>query len=314
MPIAPYILAAQWLLNQAGGKLFNTVADDLAVKMGMKSPPLTESKARNLLDDYSQRLQDVSRQVIDRLDQDRLAKLRSAIDQLKRAPRTASKREALADALSKFSEVTHVPEQGQTGGFPNAQLRSIAFLGIAAVHLQLQDSKGIIAENIAAAVYADSAIAEQWLGKDTVWKLLQISSPERQREAERLIPRVYQLNRSGSHREAVDVCNQVIALHPEHTSLAKAYRNKAWALNALGQHKEALDACEQAINLDPSAAAYAYNNKAWALNALGRYEEALRACRQALSIRHDADLRFSVHGQMKWALNALGRHEEAGHL
>src|SRR5256885_16301455 len=54
-------------------------------------------------------------------------------------------------------------------------LRSIAFLGIAAVHLELQDAPTIIAENIAAAIYADATTAQQWLGKDIVQKLLQAS-------------------------------------------------------------------------------------------------------------------------------------------
>ncbi len=163
---------ALWLLSQAGAKLFNTAIDALAEITGIKEKPFPESKARNLLEDYSQRLEDASRRVIDRLDQDRLAILKSAIDQLKRAPKTVFKRETLADALSKFSFVAHLAEQGQTGGFPNAQLRSIARLGIAAVHLELQDPKDVIAENIGAAVYADSATAEQWLGRDIVSELL----------------------------------------------------------------------------------------------------------------------------------------------
>src|SRR5436305_7313117 len=114
----PILKAAQWLLNQAGGKLLNTVIDDLAVKMGLKPPPFTKSEARDLLNDYSQRLADVSRQVINRLDQDRIAKLKSAIDQLKRSSKTVSKQGTLQDALNKFSEITNLPEQGQTGEFP----------------------------------------------------------------------------------------------------------------------------------------------------------------------------------------------------
>jgi hypothetical protein len=83
---------------------------------------------------------------------------------------------SVSDAQSKFSVVAHWPEQGQTGGFSNAHLRSIAFLGLAAVHMELQDSSDVIAEDIGAAVYADSATAEQWLGKDIVRRLLQATS------------------------------------------------------------------------------------------------------------------------------------------
>lgn len=174
MYMTPYVLkVAQWLLTQAGGKLFNTVTDDLAVKMGVKPELLTVPKTRVLLEDYLQRLEDrLAQRVIARLDEDRLIKLKSGIVQLKRSSRTTVQRESLVYALSNFSDIISLPEQGETGGFPNAQLRSIAFLGIAAAHIALQDSKSVIAENIAAAVYADSSTADQWLGEDFVRNLL----------------------------------------------------------------------------------------------------------------------------------------------
>lgn len=178
MSMTPYILkATQWLLAQSAGKIFTMVTDDLAVKMGIKPEPLPGRRTRLLLEEYLQRLEDrLAKRVIARLDEDRLIKLKSGIVQLKRSSSTTAQRESLVNALNNFSYIISLPEQGETGGFPNAQLRSIAFLGIAAVHVALRDPKRVIAENIAAAVYADAATAEQWLGKDIVRGLLQAAS------------------------------------------------------------------------------------------------------------------------------------------
>ena len=86
------------------------------------------------------------------------------------APRTSLKQEYLASAASKFFDIASLPEPGQTGGFPNAQLRSLAYLGIAAVHIEVDE---IVAENLAAAVSADVSTAKVWFGEDIIQKLLE---------------------------------------------------------------------------------------------------------------------------------------------
>jgi WD40 repeat protein len=171
---APYILgAARWLLEQAGGKIFTIVTDRLAVKMGFKSEQLTTSQARVLLDDYLQHLEDrLVQRIIARLDEERLVILKSAIYQLKKSSNMKLKEAVLGNALNSFSHIINIPVQGDTGGFSNTELRSIAFLGIAAIHMSLLDSDFIVAENIAEAIYADSSTTEKWLGKELVQELL----------------------------------------------------------------------------------------------------------------------------------------------
>src|SRR5690242_19744392 len=99
---------ALWLLSQVGAKLFNSATDALARNIGLRENPLTESRAKPLLDDYSQRLEDALRRVTDRIDLVYLIKLKSAIDQLKRSSKTVSKQGTLQDALNKFSEITNL--------------------------------------------------------------------------------------------------------------------------------------------------------------------------------------------------------------
>lgn len=145
-----------WLVEEVGGSLYNAATRSLLARMGLSSPALTPSGASVLLDDYYRRLVEALKL---RQDEDRVVKLKSAIDQLRRASKTGFKRETLQDALSKFSEIANLPEQGQTGGFPNTQLRCLAYLGIAAIHLEIKDGPGVIAENLVEAVYADATTA-----------------------------------------------------------------------------------------------------------------------------------------------------------
>ncbi len=60
-----------------------------------------------------------------------------------------------------------------TGKWRNAELRCVAFLGMAAAHAELNDPSQLIAENLIAAIQADSSTAEQWLGTVVVQAILQ---------------------------------------------------------------------------------------------------------------------------------------------
>ena len=56
---------------------------------------------------------------------------------------------------------------------PNAELRCLAFLGIAAIHISLNDPAEMVAEKMAfEAVFTDSTTAEKWLSKKIVSELL----------------------------------------------------------------------------------------------------------------------------------------------
>jgi len=173
IPLAILEPAAKWLLAQAGGSIFNSTKQRLLEQMGLSSPPLTASNAKVLLDNYYQRFVEASMKPLrDRLDEDRLARIKSAIEQLKRASKTGLKQGVLISALNDFSHIANLPEQGETGGFPNGQLRCLAFLGIAAVHAAVNDPPNLIAENIAAAVFVDSSTATLWFGTDIIREIL----------------------------------------------------------------------------------------------------------------------------------------------
>src|SRR5262249_11161017 len=51
---------------------------------------------------------------------------------------------------------------------PNAELRCMAFIGMVASYILLQDRTELIEEKMIEAVAADAATAEQWLGRDLV--------------------------------------------------------------------------------------------------------------------------------------------------
>lgn len=158
----PIILSAStWLLQQAGGVLFALAQQYLSEKMGLGSSQQTRSAMRSLLDEYLQRL-------TARLDEDRIARLYGAFTNLKVAPNTAAKDGLLVEALDRFHEIAHLPEQGTTGERSNAELRCLAFLGMASTHMVLNDRRELIAEKIVEAVYADPDTARQWLGEDIV--------------------------------------------------------------------------------------------------------------------------------------------------
>lgn len=81
---------------------------------------------------------------------------------------------AVCTSASKCMSITSLPPQGQTGGFANGELICIAFLGIAAIHLEMNEPHADIAHKIATAVYADPETAKQWFGEDTIRRLLTV--------------------------------------------------------------------------------------------------------------------------------------------
>ncbi len=157
-------VAANWLLQQTAGSLFSLALNNLLEHMGIKTPSLTSPKARLLLDEYLQQLSA-------RLDEDRIAKLYGALQAVKEASKTAVKQAILANSLSIFYEIINLPTQGTTGGQANAQLRCLAFLGIAVAYALLNDPPESIATKMVEAIQADPNIAKRWLSEKPVLDL-----------------------------------------------------------------------------------------------------------------------------------------------
>lgn len=175
MPIHHFIaLAAKWLLTQAGSSIFSAMKQRLAENMGFSSRAMTTADAHTLLDDYLQRFEKLQSSLIERMDQERIIKLQSGIMQMKWASKTQLKREYLSNAADKFFDIANLPDQHheQTAGIPNTQLRCLAFIGLAAVHMEMNETPGEIAENIARAIELDRPTAELWFGKELVQQLV----------------------------------------------------------------------------------------------------------------------------------------------
>lgn len=173
MPIHHVAVAkvSKWLLVQARDSTFAYIKGRLSEQMGLSKPALSVPDAKLLLDDYLRRFEErLAQRIIDRLDEDRLVKLNSAISQLKMATRVPidHKRGYLERALGSFFDLASLPE-GTTAGFPNAQLRSLACLGIAAIHLGADE---IVAENLAEALCIDLDTARTWFGEKTIQTIL----------------------------------------------------------------------------------------------------------------------------------------------
>lgn len=156
MPEPVTLTIAGWLVQPAASQLFALAKDILSQKL-----VLTPS-----LDEYFQRLRA-------RLDEDRIAKLRGAFSMLKDGSQSAALQPQLFLAVRDFQEIVGIPQQGTTGGRPNAELRCMAFVGIAASYLKLvPDEQARIAANMVEAVRADATTAKQWLGEELVREIL----------------------------------------------------------------------------------------------------------------------------------------------
>ncbi len=161
MLLSPVVI---WFMHQSGGTLFSLAQQFLSDRMGFGS--LTSSKARSLLDEYIQKLEA-------KIDEDRISKLHGALSQLQDAFKTRiAKKELLLQALNSFQILANLPVQGTTGGYRNAQLSCLAYLGITASYIALGDKPELIAEKMIAAVYADADIAREALGDNVVRQIL----------------------------------------------------------------------------------------------------------------------------------------------
>jgi len=174
-----FALAAKWLLAQSAGFLFSTVTRKLSEGMGLSPRPLSADDVDVLLDRYFHQFEErLAQRLIDRMDEDRLATLNGAIKQIKAAAAmtglTELKKGYLIGSSNKFFDITSLPPQGRTGGFANAELICLAYLGIAAVHLEMHEPSVAIAQNIVAAVYAHPDSAKQWFGADFIQRLLAV--------------------------------------------------------------------------------------------------------------------------------------------
>lgn len=172
-------LVANWLLVHAGGLLFSIASTKLKENMGLSPRPLNTSDVETLLDRYFRQFENqITNQIIGRMDEDRLVTLNSAINSIKMASRmtgmTELKKGYLINAVSKFSDITSLPPQGRTAGFANAKLICLAFLGIAAIHVEMNEPHPDIAHKIVTAVYADPDTAKQWFGEDLIRRLMAV--------------------------------------------------------------------------------------------------------------------------------------------
>lgn len=169
----------KWLMTQAGLAIFGLLKQKVSENMGLSTKPLTKGDVELLLDHHLHALEDrLSQRIIERMDQERLITLRSGIQQLEMATKiptmTLMKQSCLGNAISKFSDITSLPRQEHTAGMPNGQLICLAYLGIAAVYIEMGESLTEVAKNIASAIYADATTARLWFGDTLIDRLLTI--------------------------------------------------------------------------------------------------------------------------------------------
>lgn len=149
------------------------------------SSPLTLPSVRALVEEYTQSLET-------KIYEDRIAKLHGGFSLLHDAAKSTAKQGLLYQALGNFHEITKLPQSGKTVWRPNGELRSMAFVGMAASYILLQDRPELIAEKMAEAVYADRFTAESWFGKELVHTILasieQTASGEAPRRKEATLP------------------------------------------------------------------------------------------------------------------------------
>lgn len=167
--------AVQWLMNKGG---IEQVLGPLLGLTGTEETPLTATSARAILDEYMGRLEGTINEVKEKLDEQRLGQLLSGLSQLRDSTRTSVGRPVLIHALNNFHEIASLPSSGRTGEFENAQLRSLAFFGMAAAHQLLDDRTDMVAEKIVMAVEADLKTAERFLGMEVCMAILRRISPD----------------------------------------------------------------------------------------------------------------------------------------
>jgi len=123
-------------------------------------------------------------------------------------------------------------------------------------------------------------------------------------DAARLLRTAAQRYQAGQWQQAVELYQELLALHPDH---AEACTGRGNALRELKRHDAALQDYDRAIRLQPDYAE-AHFNKAIALQELGRFDEAQQSYGQAIRYRPDYASAYYNRGLI---LQALGRFEEA---
>ena len=164
-------VVATWLVKDSAKKVYDENVKRLHHRMGLV--PESTHELRSILDDYMGKLDKDLKQIKERLDEDRLAKLYGGFEQLKDASKTKAKDDFLKHALNNFYTIASIPPGKSTGSFSNNQLRSLAFLGMASAHFLLEDKDTVVAEKLVAAVDADAVTARSFLGTDNTCRILE---------------------------------------------------------------------------------------------------------------------------------------------
>jgi len=168
---------AKAILSTAAEELFGRVGRSLLSAVGLI--PDEEQAKRDLLDEYTALIdQRLASKVIYRLDEDRMAELRAGLAQLRAASETELRREYLANAANTFFKLASLPDEGSTAGIENRQVKSIASLGLAAVHVAFEEMPQAVAEGVALAVRLHRETAVLWLGQDVVEELVALYPDE----------------------------------------------------------------------------------------------------------------------------------------
>ena len=121
---------------------------------------------------------------------------------------------------------------------------------------------------------------------------------------EELLSASFSLEELQKWPEAIDLCNRILAIDPNHPM---AWYNKGVALSELEREEDSLAAYERALSINPGYAS-AWNNKGAVLRSIGRTEEAIVAYEHALAIKPRDCNQWYNKGL---SLCALGRNNEA---
>jgi hypothetical protein len=169
---------AGWFITPAASAFFEMAKQYLSQRLGFSS---SVPETRPLLDEYLvelQRVREDLRRLKASMDEDRIAMLYGALSQLKDASRSSAVKDILVGTVQSFHQIARISSKGVTGKYKNAELRSMAFIGMAASYLLLKDNEKLIAEKMVQAVEADAATAKRWLGENPVNQIIsQIGVP-----------------------------------------------------------------------------------------------------------------------------------------
>ncbi len=154
-----------WIVHPATEYLFHAAQGRMLLRLGLSPSRSSTSQRKPLIDEYLQ-------QLIARIDEDRIARLHGAFTKLKAAPKSNAMRELLIEALDSFQQVAQLPQQGTTRDCPNAELRCMAFVGMASSYKLLDSKQELIAENMVEAIRADADTTRQWFYEDLVFEII----------------------------------------------------------------------------------------------------------------------------------------------